>query len=261
MTPAPRLTHVEEVMGTAVVFDIQLESAAAEERAAARAAVERATSWLHWVDDTFTTYRASSVVMRLARGELDLAACPDEVRDVVEQCGRFRDHTAGWFDPWAGPSGFDPSGLVKGWSAQRAGEMLSRHGFVRHCVNAGGDVVAAGRPADAASWGVGIVDPLNPMRLLAVVAGIDCGVATSGTAERGFHVWRPVDGEPARELASVTVVHQELVVADVYATAALAMGDAARDWLEREAVAAFVVAADGSEWMSDGFRARLVVEG
>jgi thiamine biosynthesis lipoprotein len=257
----PRVTHVEEVMGTAVVFDLQLESTAADERAAAVAAIGRAAEWLHWVDDTFTTYSADSVVSTLARGGLELAACPVEVRDVVAQCEQFRDRTAGWFDPWAGPTGFDPSGLVKGWSAQQASGLLRDDGFVRHCVNAGGDVAAAGRPADAPSWGVGIVDPFNRMRLLVVVAAVDCGVATSGTAERGLHVWRPVDGQPARDLASVTVVHDELVVADVFATAALAMGSGAQAWLEGEGLAALVVGADGSQWMSAGLRDRLVVEG
>ena len=27
-----------------------------------------------------------------------------------------RDASGGWFDPWAMPGGYDPTGLVKGWA-------------------------------------------------------------------------------------------------------------------------------------------------
>lgn len=248
-----RLTHVEFVMGTAVTFDLRFTGD--QLRDAADAVVREACEWLHWVDTTFTTYNDASWVRRLSRGEVLIDECPKQVQDVVDLCARYRDETDGWFDPWAGPAGFDPSGLVKGWSVQAASNLLTSRGFGRHCVNGGGDVAARGRPGDAPSWGIGIVDPFDNQSLLLAVRAIDGAVATSGVAERGRHVWRR-DGTPATELASVTVLDPDLTRADVFATAALAMGDEARDWLSAHVAAAYVIDAERSEWMTDGFAAR-----
>ena len=199
LPPESRLTHVEFVMGTAVTFDVRFDVETL--RSTAVSAVGEACKWLHWVDRTFTTYDESSYVRRLARGEIEVRDCPAQVGEVIGMCERYRDETQGWFDPWAGPAGFDPSGLVKGWSVPLASELLTSRGFSRHCVNGGGDVSARGRPGDAPSWGIGIVDPFDHASLVVAVRVVDEAVATSGVAERGQHVWRR-DGSPATELGS-----------------------------------------------------------
>jgi len=248
-----RLLHVEFVMGTAVTFDVRFDDE--QLRAPATSALAAAVEWLHWVDRTFTTYDESSYVSLVARGEICLSDCPPEVGEVVALCESYRDETDGWFDPWAGPAGFDPSGLVKGWSVQRASDMLLAAGFDRHCVNGGGDVVARGRPADASAWGIGIIDPFDSASLRLAVRAVDEAVATSGVAQRGQHVWRR-DGTPAAGLASVTVVDGDLTRADVLATAALALGDAATSWLAERAPQAYVIDQDNREWMTPGFAER-----
>jgi thiamine biosynthesis lipoprotein len=253
LPPESRLTHVELVMGTAVTFDVRFDGERV--RAAAEAAVAEACEWLHWVDTTFTTYDESSYVRRLARGEVAVGDCPAQVGEVVEMCERYRDETDGWFDPWAGPVGFDPSGLVKGWSVQLASDRLVSRGFTRHCVNGGGDVAARGRPSGAPSWGVGIVDPFDNASLVVAVRVVDEAVATSGVAERGRHVWRR-DGTPATELASVTVLDPDLIRADVLATSALAMGQGALAWLAERVRDAYVIDARRSERMTAGFADR-----
>ena len=249
----PRLTHVELVMGTAVTFDLRFDDE--QPRAAAIAAVEEACGWLHWVDETFTTYNESSYVRRLARGEVAVADCPPQVGEVVEMCERYREETDGWFDPWMGPAGFDPSGLVKGWSVQLASDLLVSRGFDRHCVNGGGDVAARGRPGDAPAWGIGIIDPFDNQALLLAVRVVDEAVATSGVAERGHHVWRR-DGTPATQLASVTVIDADLTRADVLATTALALGRDALPWLAERVRDAYVIGADRVELMTPGFAER-----
>ena len=253
----PHVGHVEMVMGTAVTFDVRLEYESARSRARATRAIDECVTWLHWVDETFTTYDEGSFVSRLGRGELDVDQCPSDVARVVDACRAFRDQTSGWFDPWAGPAGgFDPSGLVKGWATQGASERLSDAGFDRHCVNAGGDVVARGAPAGKDGWGVGVAHPLVAGTLCAVLNVRDEAVASSGSAERGLHVWRPIDHEPARDLASVTVVHVDLTSADVFATAAFAMGELAPAWLESQVLNAYAVDAGGHEWCTPGFARR-----
>jgi thiamine biosynthesis lipoprotein len=63
----------------------------------------------------------------------------------------------------------------------------------------------------------------------------DLAVATSGTYEKGTHIYDPHTGAPATELLSMTIVGPSIVEADVYATAAFAMGLAGLDFIERRA--------------------------
>jgi thiamine biosynthesis lipoprotein len=82
----------------------------------------------------------------------------------------------------------------------------------------------------------------------------DLAVATSGTSERGAHVLDPNRHVPADELASVTVIGPSLTWADGYATAALAMGLAAPDWLAGlDGYEALVVDAGGAACRTPGF--------
>ena len=76
-------------------------------------------------------------------------------------------------------------------------------------------------------FNVGIEDPDDPRRVAAVVPCRSGGVATSGTAARGEHVYNPRSGAAAVGLASVTVIGQSLETADVLATAAFVAGERA----------------------------------
>jgi FAD:protein FMN transferase len=240
--PRPgRLRHAEPVMGTVVSLDIP---------AAAAAVLPRVLRWLHWVDATFSPYRDDSDVSRFRRGELTLAQCAPELAEVLGECAIIREVSDGYFTTTPGGR-FDPSGLVKGWAIERAATMLSAAGFAGHCVNGGGDLQCSGEPQAGQPWRVGIADPLRPGEIAVVLAGRDFAVATSGTAERGAHIVNPHTGRPASGLASVTVVGPRLAAADAYATAAFAMGDAARAWAESLAGhEAFGVTADGGTWQT-----------
>ncbi|GGJ79475.1 FAD:protein FMN transferase [Streptomyces camponoticapitis] len=242
-----RLRHVEESMGTVFSFDIRGSRDGAEVRAALRAAVLA----LHRTDEIFSTYRPDSQIMRLGRGELDRSDCAPEVVEVLELCAAAERESEGWFTTgYAG--GLDPTGLVKGWAVERAARTIAASGAGGVCLNGGGDVQLLGGP-----WRVGIADPLRPGALALVVgAHGDLGVATSGPAERGCHVIDPRTGEaPVGGLASITVVCPAgLTTADTRATAAYAMGDRARDWLEAlPDTEGFAVTADGSTWTTSGF--------
>jgi thiamine biosynthesis lipoprotein len=117
-------------------------------------------------------------------------------------------------------------------------------------------VQCAGEPEPGQPWRIGIADPLRPGTLAAVVAGRDFAVATSGTAERGAHIINPHTGRPAAELASVTVAGPRVTSADAYATAAFAMGPAAREWVETlDGYEALAIAPDGARWQTSGFAA------
>lgn len=211
-------------------------------------------AWWHRVDEVFSTYRHDSAISRLGRGEVTLEQCPPEVAEVLDLCTRAQSGSAGWFT--ALPGGvLDPSGLVKGWSVEVANAMLVQAGSTAHAINGGGDVRCVG--AADAPWRIGIADPLVPGELAATVSGTDFALATSGVAERGCHVVDPYTGRPADALASVTLVGADLTWVDAYATAALAMGQRCRDWVERlDGYEALVIDPDGRRWRSSGWRAR-----
>jgi thiamine biosynthesis lipoprotein len=262
MTPATRrLGHVEHVMGTVVSFDISADASAdvnADQRPI-RIAIARAVSWLHRVDAVFSTYRDDSQISRLGRGEISLAACDPDVAEVLDLCAQVGRETNGYFSSTYGGR-LDPTGLVKGWSIQRASELLAAAGVARHCINGGGDVQAVGQPEPGRPWNVAVSHPLHPGGFAAVVPIEDGAVATSGTAERGAHVLDPFTGRPATTLASLTVVGRDLTRADAYATAGLAMGHAARGWLESlDGYEGFAVAADGTGWATSRFPATATV--
>ncbi len=204
--------------------------------------VEGAFAWLHRVDAVFSTYRDDSQISRLNRGELALADAEPDVREVLERCDELREQTGGWFDARAGCRAgpvddtalpVDPSGLVKGWAVDRAAQILERGGARAFCINAGGDVLARGRPSPDGCWLVGIQHPLLPAEVAAVVELEDAALATSGMYARGAHIRDPFSGRAPDGLLSVSITGRDLATTDALATAAFAMGPGAPDWTGR----------------------------
>jgi thiamine biosynthesis lipoprotein len=244
-----RVRHAEPVMGTVVSFDVPAWTAAP----AGAGALAQAVSWLHWVDAIFSPYRQDSEVSRYGRGQLPLPQCAPELAEVIAASAEVSAHSGGYFTITPGGR-FDPSGYVKGWAIERAAAMLTSAGSAEHSVNGGGDVQCTGDRR----WRIGIADPLRPGALALVVAGRQFAVATSGTAERGAHIIDPHTGRAATGLASITVVGPGLTLADAYATAAFAMGPAAREWAESlDGYEAFAVTPAGTTWQTAGFGAYL----
>jgi thiamine biosynthesis lipoprotein len=244
--PEAGFHRVEQVMGTAISVDVR-------DADVRPGALDDVFAWFHRVDETFSTYKDQSQISRLGRGEIKVADCDPDVEWVLDRCEEIRGITGGYFDAWAGGM-LDPSGLVKGWSVEVASSMLVDRGSTNHCINAGGDIRLRGEPEPGRPWHVGISHPLEGDVLTVVVIGHELAVATSGKAERGWHVIDPLAGRPAAALASVTLVGTELALTDAYATAAVAMGLDAPLWLESlPDHDAYVIDARGHVWWTAGF--------
>ena len=80
---------------------------------------------------------------------------------------------------------------------------------------------------------VGIRHPSERDAVAAVLEVGTAAVATSGTYERGNHLWGRRGASSADGLASVTVVGPELAIADALATALFVEGSGAPRWFER----------------------------
>ncbi len=242
--------HRVEVMGTVVTLDLFVNADLdADDEARLVAA---ASARLREDDATFSTWIPASPVSRLRRGELTLDECPPRVGEVLEIARELRAMTNGWFDPWAMPGGVDPTGLVKGWSAQRALAALEHPALEAAMVNAAGDIATRGT-LDGEPLLVGIANPRDHARLIAVVA-LRGALATSGDDQRPGQLIDPHDGRARVRFLSASVAGPSLAVADGLATAlcvggaeVLEMIAATRDY------SALVVEQDGTARMTSGF--------
>ena len=227
-------------MGTAISLDIADPQPDGQELA------DAAFAWFREVDDRFSTYKPDSEVNRLDRGDLRADDCSPALRHVLDECSHLWRETQGYFDAYA-TGRLDPSGYVKGWSVQVASDRLAAAGSVNHCINAGGDVAVRG------TWRVGIQHPSERKKLAWALEVTDTAVATSGIYERGNHVVNPFTGRGIGELVSVTLVGPDLAVADAYATAAVAMGRKAVDWLATlDGYKSAVITESGDAFVSPG---------
>jgi thiamine biosynthesis lipoprotein len=237
--------HVERVMGTAVSFDV---------RGGTPSAVADAGAILHRADAVFSTWQPDSPMSRLRRGELSVGDAPGEIAEVLDLCAEAKRISGGWFDPWGMPGGVDPTGLVKGWAAQRAAAALRTAGAEAAMVNAAGDIVTFGEPEPGRAWHLGIRDPRNPDRIAWAVAARDGAVATSAAYERGHHVLDPHTGAPARAALSATVIGPDLTLADALATGLFAAGTAGLALIDvLPGYDALLVEPGGEVRVTDGF--------
>jgi thiamine biosynthesis lipoprotein len=216
-----RRSWVEQIMGLPISVLARGETA---DSPRADAAVREVFAELVEADRVFSPYKPDSAVSLLARGEVGWDAVDPVVREVAERCERARDLTGGLFDPELPGGGWDPSGLVKGWAVERAGERLRAVSELDWCLNAGGDVLVLS-PSNS-PFTVGIQDPRDAGRVVAAVARTDGAVATSGTAARGAHLYDPRTGAPVvSRWLSISVSGPSLEYADVLATAAFVAGE------------------------------------
>lgn len=215
-----RKAWVQQIMGMPI--SIHLRGEDVDSPMVARV-VEDAFELLREADRLFSTYQADSEVSRIRRGELDAEHADPLVQQVVALCRQAGELTKGAFtDQLPDDQGvlrFDPTGLVKGWAADRAANRLAELSGLSFCLNAGGDVVVGGKDGSGALWRVGIEDPRDRSRVAQVVELHHGGVATSGTAARGAHLYDPHAQTFVGRAGSVTVVGPSLMWADVWATA------------------------------------------
>ena len=242
MTSATK--HAEPAMGTVFSFTAVHGAVPPDAVQAALAAACRA---LHHCDALFSTWDAASPVSRFRRGEVMLGEMPPEFGVVLQECHVAKEASGGWFDPWAMPGGFDPTGLVKGWATERALDELRGAGLPGALINGGGDVAAFGSPGAGQRWRVGIRHPWRADALACIVE-IDAAVATSAGYERGPHLIDPGTGLPAARAASATVTGPSLALADALATGVAVGGDEALAVVAGlPGYAGYLIRPDGSE--------------
>ncbi|MHB8595826.1 MAG: FAD:protein FMN transferase [Ktedonobacteraceae bacterium] len=185
--------------------------------------IESVFAYFRAVDDTFSTYKEHSEIAKINRGELGEDKYSDAMKTILALSEQTRQDTQGYFNIQHNGM-LDPSGIVKGWAILQAATLLKDVGLTNFYIDAGGDIQVEGQK-DGNPWRVGIRNPFNRTEIVKVLSVTDKGIATSGTAIRGQHIYDPHHPATAlRDIVSLTVVGPNVYEADRFATAAFAMG-------------------------------------
>lgn len=134
---------------------------------------------------------------------------------------------------WA-PLRLDLSGIAKGYGVDRLGETMDRFGIASWLVGIDGEMRARGRKPDGSAWAIGHERPvIGERQLMGVLELEDVAVATSGgyrhchevAGRTVTHTMDPRSGQPLDNgVAAVTVLAENCMAADAWATALLVRG-------------------------------------
>ena len=132
----------------------------------------------------------------------------------------------------------DLNAIAKGYGVDVVFELLNGLGYTDILVEIGGEVRCSGLNKDGNSWRIGIDKPILDIipgaELQAVISLDNKGLATSGDYRNYFeyngelysHMIDPVTGYPTQDnVASASVIAQNCMTADAFATALMVMGE------------------------------------
>jgi thiamine biosynthesis lipoprotein len=244
------------MMGMPVIAEIADGSQPADSQSpVSKNALEKVFAYFEYVDEKFSTYKETSEISRINRGELAEFDRSDDMKTIFALSEETKKLTNGYFDIKRPDGKYDPSGIVKGWAILNAAKILQDAGFENFYVDAGGDIDARGKNTEGRSWSVGIKNPFNEQEVVKVVYLLNCGIATSGTYIRGQHIYDPKNpGEQITEIVSLTVVGPNVYEADRFATAAFAMGKSGIEFIEGLAgFEGYIIDNKGTATMTSGF--------
>ena len=230
MNAEARIKFAGKSMGT--VVSVHIDDSISHE--SAEDAWSSVCSFLCDIENRFSTFLSTSEISRINSGELHVLDASSDVVEVLDACTWLEHLSDGVFNARR-PDGFiDPAGFVKGWAAERAARLLLEAGLKNYYLRSGGDIQTHGLQSTGEKWRVGIVDPHDSSRIRSYVdIPENWAVATSGTAERGQHIWGKDSLAVDAQFSSMTVIGPHLMWADAFATIGFALGDAGIDWVEK----------------------------
>lgn len=125
------------------------------------------------------------------------------------------------------------SAIAKGYGVDVVADFLAAQGIEDMMVEIGGEVVCRGVNARGEVWRIGIDDPINQGTMTAAIAINNRAIATSGDYRNYYvrdgkkysHTIDPQTGYPVEHsVLSVSVIADDCITADAYATAFMVMG-------------------------------------
>ncbi len=206
------------------------------------------------LDATFSTYKDTSEVQRVNRGEVGAEKYSGELKKILHLAQKTKQQTEGYFDVYFNGR-LDPSGIVKGYAIRNAAKMLEEKGYKNFYVEIAGDIEARGKNLYGKKWGVGIKNPFDPKQVIKIVHVSNKGVATSGNYARGPHIFNPLTKKREEGIASITVIGPNIYEADRFATAAFAMWKEGIYFIEKQKrLEGYMVTLDKIGTYTSGFK-------
>ena len=195
--------------------------------------IEDIFEYFDYIDHKFSPYKDNSELTKINRGELKPKEYSEDIRLVLKLCQKTKEESDGYFEI-VHDGKINPSGLVKGWAIHNAANILRKKEFKNFYVDAGGDIEISGHNEDGNKWEVGIRNPFDRTQNVKILSLTDIGIATSGTAIRGQHIYDPYhSGQELSEIVSLTVIGPNVYEADRFATAAFAMQNKGIELIQR----------------------------
>lgn len=122
--------------------------------------------------------------------------------------------------------------LGEGYATDKCRTMMLSKGIKAGIINGSGDMSTWGKQPNGEPWKIGITNPFNTEKLLAVVPLEQEAVTTSGSYEkfvifngkRYSHIINPATGYPATGLCSVTVFGPDAETANGLSTSLMVLG-------------------------------------
>ncbi|MGB1318035.1 MAG: FAD:protein FMN transferase, partial [Flavobacteriales bacterium] len=169
----------------------------------------------------------------------------------------------------------DVNAIAQGYSVDVVSRYLESEGIFNYLVEIGGEIRASGTKPNQELWSVGIDKPSaeNVEREQSMSITLqDKGLATSGNyrkfveieGQRLGHSLNPVTGYPAKtDVLSATVIANDCMTADAYATAFMVMGYEESMVLlsKKQGLEAVLVYSEGTDvktWVSSGIMESVV---
>lgn len=157
----------------------------------------------------------------------------------------------------------DLSAIAKGYGVDAVASYLDSLNINDYLVEIGGEVRGKGVSQRGDYWRVAVEKPVSEQRMIQRVIDVtDFAVATSGDYRNYFekdgvrysHTIDPRTGRPiSHSLASVSVLSEEAMVADAWATTLMVMGEEEGYKLaEKKGLAAYFLYRQGEEFLSKG---------
>lgn len=234
-------------MGMPVAVEI-IGAAAGDE------AFDETFAYFDYIDGKFSTYKDNSEISKINRKEIMEKDWSKDMKEIFYLSEKTKQETGGFFNIKTPGGKYDPSGIVKGWAIRNAAKILEKRGLEDFYVEAGGDIQTSGKNEKGKKWRIGIRNPFDKSKIVKVIAVSGEGVATSGTYERGEHIYNPKNGKAPTGIVSLTVVGPNVYEADRFATAAFAMGKEGINFIEKTPdLEGYMIDKNGTATMTSGF--------
>ena len=216
--------------------------------------IEELFGYFHSVESVFSMFRDTSEISKINAGSIKPEQYSADMKTILQLGEQTKRETNGYFDMKINGK-VDPTGVVKGWAIYQVSQKLLQRGFQNHYVDAGGDIQVQGKKTDGTAWRIGIRNPFHRTEIVKTVALNHEGIATSGTAIRGQHIYNPhKPGAAITDIASMTVIGPNVCEADRFATPAFAMGREGITFIEhKKGLEGYMIDSAGIATYTSGF--------